>query len=241
MKKHFPKLIDIPYMPLYIRMVDLHHPPYKQAIRKDLGKDSGTFHCCSIYRNASSTHAVCKCLCHHRLRFGTECFFFTCRKRTGPVKEFCTYRSRTHCRYQDSPFLQFCCQSLMKTQYICFEASIYTESRLCTERSCRSQIDNPAAFRQIWQAGFPVILVSAVQFRSTMPHCSFRSMSLTLPIFPYPAAFTSILTSACPALQFSLQFFENIVSLHIPVEDPDRDLYLFLQTFQTVCPSCHYP
>ena len=50
MKKHFPKLIDIPYMPLYIRMVDLHHPPYKQAIRKDLGKDSGTFHCCSIYR-----------------------------------------------------------------------------------------------------------------------------------------------------------------------------------------------
>ncbi len=34
MKKHFPKLIDIPYMPLYIRMVDLHHPPYKQAIRQ---------------------------------------------------------------------------------------------------------------------------------------------------------------------------------------------------------------
>lgn len=93
MKKHFPKLIDIPYMPLSIRMVDLHHPPYKQAIRKDLGKDSGTFHCCSIYRNASSTHTVCKCLCHHRFRFGTECFFFTCRKRTGPVKEFCTYRS----------------------------------------------------------------------------------------------------------------------------------------------------
>ena len=39
-------------------------------------------------------------------------YIFTCRKRTGPVKEFCTYRSRTHCRYQDSPFLQFCCQSL---------------------------------------------------------------------------------------------------------------------------------
>ena len=79
-------------MPLYIRMVDLHHPPYKQAIRKDLGKDSGTFHCCSIYRNASSTHAVCKCLCHHRFRFGTECFFFTASAparsknsvRTGP-------------------------------------------------------------------------------------------------------------------------------------------------------------
>ncbi len=69
MKKHFPKLIDIPYMPLSIRMVDFHHPPYKQTIRKDLGKDSGTFHCCSIYRNASSTHAVCKCLCHHRFRF----------------------------------------------------------------------------------------------------------------------------------------------------------------------------
>ena len=44
-----------------------------------------------------------------------------------------------------------------------------------------------------------------------------------------------------PAIQFSLQFFKNIVSLHIPVEDPDRDLYLFLQIFQTVCPPCHYP
>lgn len=31
MKKHFPKLIDIPYMPLSIRMIDLHHPPYKQG------------------------------------------------------------------------------------------------------------------------------------------------------------------------------------------------------------------
>ena len=142
MKKHFLKLIDIPYMPLYIRMVDLHHPPYKQVIRKDLGKDSGTFHCCSIYRNASSTHAVCKCLCHHRFRFGTECFFFTCRKRTSPVKEFCTYRPGHTAVTRIPRFFNSAASPCEKRSTYALEAA-YTQNPGCAQkRSCRSQIDN---------------------------------------------------------------------------------------------------
>lgn len=139
-------------MPLYIRMVDLHHPPYKQAIRKDLGKDSGTFHCCSIYRNASSTHAVCKCLCHHRFRFGTECFFFTWPQAHRPGQRILYVPVPDTLPLPGFPVSSILLPVPVKNAvHMLWKPHIH-RTRLCTERSAEARMINPAAFRQIWQA-----------------------------------------------------------------------------------------